>query len=653
MVKLDSHPVTLMSSNALASSRSRARHQPTSRRRFVEHPRFLKLVQELARLNEIKNAKQQQEDADRANSEATSASLNCSTQVGAVASASRTSGNGSATALNCTSTSYNQSQSTTTSSGNVSTPTNEDRRTSKTSPTHHPISKQPQIVDQNNSMTIEDLLLLNNNNNNNNNNNTNSNITDNNNQIELNSNNNNNQTTNIAQDENRSKRKRSTIDNTNGSRKGSSSDSNSGNGANKKLKSSSDHARPLSPSFTKCPICLLDCMDRDPSFTNTCFHLFCYSCIENWSKNKQTCPLCRTKFTKIIFNIKSAKSFEEKVTIPPRRDDDESFLTDRNFMHEYLGMQSATARNNDPQEVQFIFEHFNRNQEVLMPQFFVNNLDSTTRPGDAIQFNAATSSSNYNPNVPTNLAFTPNYPIPTNYAIALSFQQRIPPTSAMASAYTSNNNLTNSINDPNSRCFHRNSRYIYGSGDVHTRVTRATSSNTNLEPPLITTHHGHQSHLIHHNQDPPHHHHNQSHHTPNHPIQPPHQPQTVNPHAHHHIQNNHHQQPHHHHHHQNIHQAHLAATHQHQQQQHQIQAQHQHTQTSYQSTNLRTTIDIAPRNARVIGVAQSNLQVPQIHPRSFQNGFARHRQANYSVNPTQLEHANNILDNMYRRLPDM
>ena len=91
-----------------------------------------------------------------------------------------------------------------------------------------------------------------------------------------------------------------------------------------KKRKSSPEARPLSPSFTKCPICLLDCMDRDPSFTDTCFHLFCHFCIESWSNTKATCPLCRTKFSKIIYNIKSSECYDEKFVIRREEDDEQA-----------------------------------------------------------------------------------------------------------------------------------------------------------------------------------------------------------------------------------------------------------------------------------------------------------------------------------------
>ena len=31
-----------------------------------------------------------------------------------------------------------------------------------------------------------------------------------------------------------------------------------------------------------------------------CFHLFCDKCLNKWSKSSNSCPICRSKFTRII-----------------------------------------------------------------------------------------------------------------------------------------------------------------------------------------------------------------------------------------------------------------------------------------------------------------------------------------------------------------
>lgn len=48
-----------------------------------------------------------------------------------------------------------------------------------------------------------------------------------------------------------------------------------------------------------CPICTEVC--KDPHILG-CRHSFCKSCIETWRRQKDTCPICRTKITRMIPN---------------------------------------------------------------------------------------------------------------------------------------------------------------------------------------------------------------------------------------------------------------------------------------------------------------------------------------------------------------
>lgn len=324
--------------------------------------------------------------------------------------------------------------------------------------------------------------------------------------------NNNNNNTDLRQDENRSKRKRSSNDSASNSKKisaSSSSSSSSSSCSSKRHKSSPEPIRPLSPSFTKCPICLLDCMSRGPSFTNTCFHLFCYVCIENWTKNKATCPLCRTKFTKIIYNIRSASCYDEKIASPIRRDDDD----DRVIYEQLQGLNTNSmvpTRNINTDDAHLIFENL-RNNDVLMPPFpFVNQMD---RQVDSLHsFNTVTAPlpTNFNSSVPHTSFTTGGYPITSSY-IALIQPNRIQPTTstAITSAYTTNSGLTNINTDPNNRRISRSGRYVYSRNydmptiDGSARVSRTSSSSMNQSsniPIERQHHHQHQSHHQQHHQ---------------------------------------------------------------------------------------------------------------------------------------------------------
>lgn len=50
----------------------------------------------------------------------------------------------------------------------------------------------------------------------------------------------------------------------------------------------------------KCPICLHSFREQEIGMPNICEHAFCARCIEEWSKNVQTCPIDRKEFSYII-----------------------------------------------------------------------------------------------------------------------------------------------------------------------------------------------------------------------------------------------------------------------------------------------------------------------------------------------------------------
>lgn len=527
-----------MSSNAFARSRPRVRHQRVPRAHCYGHPRFLQLVKELARLDEVKK-KQEEADVDCGSS-------SCDDGSGFAGTGNSTTAPGVSDCLAnqnqligdcCSGSTYNAPACCSVVLDEAQT------------------SNGYRSLDCNQSTSaLHDSYYRQNNNNNNNHNHIHhnhyqhhshhpeTNHLSNNNlhhqqdercPTKSTSNNAATSTTNISfgyskqglveqnnsdfsssssdlrQDENRSKRKRSSNDLS--SKKLPSASSPSCGATSKRHKSSPEPARPLSPSFTKCPICLLDCMDRDPSFTNTCFHLFCYVCIENWTKNKATCPLCRTKFTKIIYNIRSASCFDEKVASPVRRDDD-----DERVIYEQLqGLNTNTMvpmRNSNVEDTRLLFDNL-RNNDVLMPPFaFVNQIDS--RQVDPLHsFNSVTTTTMSVPHTP----FTNYNPITSNYIALIPSNNRIQSTTstAITGAYTTSAGLATSNADSSNRLqrISRSGRYIYSRSydmttiDGSTRISRST--NTSIAPtgiPLVRQQHhphphpGHHPHHTQHNQ---------------------------------------------------------------------------------------------------------------------------------------------------------
>ena len=75
-----------------------------------------------------------------------------------------------------------------------------------------------------------------------------------------------------------------------------------------KAASPAAEARPDSPEPT-CSICLGKVENK--SFTDSCFHTFCFVCLMEWSKVKAVCPLCKQPFKSIIHNVRSIEDYDQ------------------------------------------------------------------------------------------------------------------------------------------------------------------------------------------------------------------------------------------------------------------------------------------------------------------------------------------------------
>ncbi|KAL8605871.1 hypothetical protein ACOMHN_040515 [Nucella lapillus] len=71
---------------------------------------------------------------------------------------------------------------------------------------------------------------------------------------------------------------------------------------------SSERPATASPE-PNCAICLGQLENK--SFTDSCFHMFCFVCLQEWSKVKAECPLCKQPFKSIIHNVKSYNNYDQ------------------------------------------------------------------------------------------------------------------------------------------------------------------------------------------------------------------------------------------------------------------------------------------------------------------------------------------------------
>lgn len=65
---------------------------------------------------------------------------------------------------------------------------------------------------------------------------------------------------------------------------------------------------------SKCPICL-DRFDN-VAYLDRCLHRFCFRCVQEWSKNKAECPLCKQPFFSIFHTIRAEDDFKEYILSP-------------------------------------------------------------------------------------------------------------------------------------------------------------------------------------------------------------------------------------------------------------------------------------------------------------------------------------------------
>jgi hypothetical protein len=61
-----------------------------------------------------------------------------------------------------------------------------------------------------------------------------------------------------------------------------------------------------------CPICFENIKNEEITTTNKCLHKFCLACIKEWSKTKETCPLCRSIYEWLIISETKETIFVKK-----------------------------------------------------------------------------------------------------------------------------------------------------------------------------------------------------------------------------------------------------------------------------------------------------------------------------------------------------
>lgn len=131
---------------------------------------------------------------------------------------------------------------------------------------------------------------------------------------------------------------------------------------------------------SKCPICL-DRFDN-VSYLDRCLHKFCFRCVQEWSKNKAECPLCKQPFDSIFHSVRAEDDFKEYVLRPSyngsftnpevRRFRYRTTMTRERSASLYSPSSTVSRRTTTPPDSGVLFEGLGistRPRDVDIPQF--------------------------------------------------------------------------------------------------------------------------------------------------------------------------------------------------------------------------------------------------------------------------------------------
>lgn len=68
-------------------------------------------------------------------------------------------------------------------------------------------------------------------------------------------------------------------------------------------------AGPEAAEDAQCPICLGPM--RRPAYVTFCMHKFCLSCIQQWARTRDNCPVCRQPMEQLLHSVRGDSDYSE------------------------------------------------------------------------------------------------------------------------------------------------------------------------------------------------------------------------------------------------------------------------------------------------------------------------------------------------------
>lgn len=132
-----------------------------------------------------------------------------------------------------------------------------------------------------------------------------------------------------------------------------------------------------------CAICLDRIVARGMSKLESCSHEYCLTCIREWAKSNNSCPLCKRKFHKIIQHSNKrvfAVSTPNKPSPAPVADsfislDSTAFATDSEDS-DYVGGNSSDSDDDE--------DSFDEDDEMELEESVINLISSDEEEEDEV-----------------------------------------------------------------------------------------------------------------------------------------------------------------------------------------------------------------------------------------------------------------------------